>query len=315
MRGLSWSSHGRSMPLSFPKVSGSVKDNHETHRSTVAIAVVAAGGWTGRAFPAAQADFDFERERSVIMQNGSAIASLSLEKKFAAASGSTSGSKRRAQPHLERAHQSTTAGTHCAAPPTSRRLDVIHNVRDRRGGPYRRARRAPLVRCAVSSSASRRLSPSQRLWPCPDRGRMRFFRAHRPLGDTAHRRDRTANQPAPAAPSPQQDGLVASDPFADIEGDDQFGNGSSVAVTSVLLQRGPAVLVISDLSGQVLGTRRSRRVASPSRCSWTRRSPSAKNCSQRSRGQQQRRFRPLEGHPMIDDEGEPVSEDFDYVVQ
>ena len=48
------------------------------------------------------------------------------------------------------------------------------------------------------------------------------------------------NQPAPAAPSPQQDGLVARI-RSDIEADDQFGNGSSVAVTSVLLQRGPAV--------------------------------------------------------------------------
>ena len=35
--------------------------------------------------------------------------------------------------------------------------------------------------------------------------------------------------------------------------DDQFGNGSEVAVTSVCLSRGPAVLVISDMTGQVLG--------------------------------------------------------------
>lgn len=124
------------------------------------------------------------------------------------------------------------------------------------------------------------------------------------------------NQPAPAAPSPQQDGLVASDPFADIEVDDQFGNGSSVAVTSVLLQRGPAVLVISDLSGQALGTKRVTPRSQP--VSVQLETPvtiSQELLATLYLDNGNGSFDPSKDTPMIDDEGEPVSEDFDYVVQ
>jgi hypothetical protein len=121
---------------------------------------------------------------------------------------------------------------------------------------------------------------------------------------------------SPVPPPAQQDGLVAPDPFADVEVDDQFGNGREVAVTSVLLSRGPAVLVISDMTGQVLGTKKVTPRSQPVSVQLDRPVTVSQELLatlylDNGNGQ----FNPQKDSPMIDDEGEPVSEDFDYVVQ
>lgn len=107
----------------------------------------------------------------------------------------------------------------------------------------------------------------------------------------------------------------ASDLIADIEVDDQVGDGTEVIVTSVQLGRGPAWLVVTDLPGNVLGTKkvspRTQPVTVPLKPPVT---------------QSQELIATLyldDGNGnfdnkdavMVDDEGEPVSEDFDYVVQ
>lgn len=121
---------------------------------------------------------------------------------------------------------------------------------------------------------------------------------------------------APVPPPPQQDGLVAPDPFADVEVDDQFGNGNEVAVTSVFLSRGPAVLVISDMTGQVLGTKKVTPRTQPVSVQLDRPvTVSQELLATLYLDNGNGSFNPQKDTPMIDDEGEPVSEDFDYVVQ
>ena len=79
--GPSWSF---SIHLSFTKGVRFTNERTTCERTAALLATsaVAAGGFDWPELPAAQADFDFERERSVMCKNSNAIASLSLEKEF-----------------------------------------------------------------------------------------------------------------------------------------------------------------------------------------------------------------------------------------
>jgi hypothetical protein len=102
----------------------------------LATSAVAAGGFGLAGASAAQADFDFERERSVMCKNSNAIASLSLEKEF--------GNRIEVDFEVENAVPNRTWNVRIKhdgrntlrtqrATDFEGELDVIHNVRDRRG--------------------------------------------------------------------------------------------------------------------------------------------------------------------------------------
>jgi hypothetical protein len=102
----------------------------------VAISAVAAGGLGLASASAAHADFDFEREKSVMCKNSNAIASLSLEKEF--------GNRIEVDFEVENAvpnrtwnvrikHDGRTSLRTVRATDFEGELDVIHNVKDRRG--------------------------------------------------------------------------------------------------------------------------------------------------------------------------------------
>lgn len=117
-----------------------------------------------------------------------------------------------------------------------------------------------------------------------------------------------ATNPAPTNP--------AADSIADLEVEDQTGNGTEVTVTSVLLGRGPAWLVISDLGGNVLGTKqvspRTQPVTVPLQPPVT---VSQELIATLHLDDGDGRFDPQLDTPMVDEESETVSEDFDYIVQ
>lgn len=107
-----------------------------------------------------------------------------------------------------------------------------------------------------------------------------------------------------------------ADSIADLEVDDQWGNGTEVTVTSVMLGRGPAWLVISDLGGNVLGTKQ----VSPRTQPVTVTLQPAVTMSQELLAtlyldDGDGRFDRQEDTMMVDEEAETVTEDFDYVVQ
>lgn len=122
--------------------------------------------------------------------------------------------------------------------------------------------------------------------------------------------------PAPSESLPVQNSLSAPDPVADLEIEDQSGDGSEVTVTSVSLGRESAILVITDLAGDILAVKK----VSP------RTQPVVVPLSQGVTSSQELvatlyldngngDFDPAADTPMVDEEGEPVSEDFDYVIQ
>lgn len=116
--------------------------------------------------------------------------------------------------------------------------------------------------------------------------------------------------PAPAPTNP------AADSVADLEVDDQLGNGRSVTVTSVILGRGPAWLTISDLGGNTLGVKEVSPRAQP----VTVKLQPPVTMSQELVAtlyldDGDGSFDAERDTLMVDEEGEPVSEDFDYIVQ
>lgn len=135
-------------------------------------------------------------------------------------------------------------------------------------------------------------------------------------------------QPASEQASPPSEAIVlpeatsppptnpASDSIADLEVEDQMGNGSEVTVTSVMLGRGPAWLVITDLGGNVLGTKqvspRTQPVTVPLQPPVT---VSQELIATLYLDDGDGRFDADRDTPMVDEEAEIVSEDFDYVVQ
>jgi len=109
---------------------------------------------------------------------------------------------------------------------------------------------------------------------------------------------------------------AATDPVADLEVDDQAGNGTEVAVTSVLLSREPALLVITDMTGQVLGVKQVSTRSQPTQVRLqTPVSASQELDAALYLDNGNGTFNPAKDLPMLDEENEPVSEDFDYVVQ
>lgn len=117
-----------------------------------------------------------------------------------------------------------------------------------------------------------------------------------------------ATSPAPTDP--------AADSVADVEVDDQFGDGRAVSVTSVLLGKGPAWLVITDLGGNVVGL---EEVSPRTQPVTVKLQPplavSQELVATLHLDDGDGTFDTQRDRPMVDEEGEQVSEDFDYVVQ
>lgn len=122
--------------------------------------------------------------------------------------------------------------------------------------------------------------------------------------------------PEPSTSSIPAPPNAAADAVADLEVDDQIGNGREVTVTSVLLGRGPAIMVITDRNGNVLGTKK----VSPRTQPVTVRLHQPVTVSQELLAtlyldDGDGAFDPQKDTPMVDEESEPVGEDFDYIVQ
>lgn len=131
-----------------------------------------------------------------------------------------------------------------------------------------------------------------------------------PAGEGAIELNSPAASPEPIATAP-----TATDPIADLEVDDQFGNGTEVAVTSVLLGREPALLVITDMTGQVLGVKEVSTRSQPTQVKLqTPVTASQELIASLYLDDGNGRFNP-DDTPLLDEESERVSEDFDYVVQ
>jgi hypothetical protein len=115
---------------------------------------------------------------------------------------------------------------------------------------------------------------------------------------------------------PQTPLPTGADSIADLEVEDQMGNGRSVTVTSVLLGRGPAWLVVSDLGGNTLGVTevspRTQPVTIDLRPPVT---VSQELLASLHLDDGDGTFDAERDTLMVDEEGEPVSEDFDYIVQ
>ena len=137
-----------------------------------------------------------------------------------------------------------------------------------------------------------------------------------PVGTTVTAGEGAIELSSPAElPEPTATAPTATDPIADLEVDDQAGDGTEVAVTSVLLGREPALLVITDMTGQVLGVKQVSTRSQPTQVELqnpvtTSQELLASLYLDNGNG----RFNPADT-PMLDEENEPVSEDFDYVVQ
>ena len=119
--------------------------------------------------------------------------------------------------------------------------------------------------------------------------------------------------PETAGPVPTN---PAADSVADLEVEDQVGNGRSVTVTSVILGRGPAWLTVADLSGNSLGV---KEVSPRSQPVTVKLQPpvtlSQELVATLYLDDGDGSFDAERDTLMVDEEGEAVSEDFDYVVQ
>lgn len=134
-----------------------------------------------------------------------------------------------------------------------------------------------------------------------------------PVSDQSAAPSGAIELPEATAPMPTN---PAADSIADLEVDDQWGNGTEVTVTSVMLGRGPAWLVISDLGGNVLGTKQ----VSPRTQPVTVQLQPPVTMSQELIASLylddgDGRFDTQSDTMMVDEEAETVTEDFDYVVQ
>ena len=119
--------------------------------------------------------------------------------------------------------------------------------------------------------------------------------------------------PEPTSSAPAN---PAADSVADLEVEDQYGNGRSVTVTSVILGRGQAWLAVSDLGGNVLGVKELSPRAQP--VTVNLQPPvtmSQELLAALYLDDGDGSFDAKRDTLMVDEEGEPVSEDFDYIVQ
>ena len=134
-----------------------------------------------------------------------------------------------------------------------------------------------------------------------------------PVGDQTAVASDPIVLPEASSPTPTN---PAADTIADLEVDDQLGDGTEVTVTSLVLGRGPAWLVVSDLGGNVLGVKkvspRTQPVTVPLQPPVT---VSQELIATLHLDDGDGRFDPQRDTRMVDEEAETVSEDFDYVVQ
>lgn len=137
----------------------------------------------------------------------------------------------------------------------------------------------------------------------------------------------TTTETAPAERSaielPTQDAMTtrpapsgtAVDPVADVEVEDQSGDGTEVIVSAIAMSRGNGILVIRDAAGQVLGVADVSPATQPvtirlDRPVTTSQELVATLYADDGDGRLERK----QDQPLLDDEGEAVSEEFDYVV-
>lgn len=122
--------------------------------------------------------------------------------------------------------------------------------------------------------------------------------------------------PQASASLPAENSLSAPDPVADLEIEDQTGDGSEVTVSSVALGRESAILVITDLTGDILAVKQVSPRTQPVVVPLAQKVDTTQELVgtlylDNGNGD----FDAAADTPMVDEEGEPVSEDFDYVVQ
>lgn len=119
--------------------------------------------------------------------------------------------------------------------------------------------------------------------------------------------DAPAEQPTtpPASPTLGQAGVI--DPTADLDIDDQRGDGSQVVIESLATSLTGVTLVITDRKGRTVGTATVTPGVQP--VTVELQVPLAR--SQELRGAL---MAPGEAGMLVDDEGEAVEEDFDYVI-
>jgi hypothetical protein len=116
---------------------------------------------------------------------------------------------------------------------------------------------------------------------------------------------------APVSPP----GALITDPIADLEIEDQVGNGREIVISAITMSRGAGVVVIRDLAGTTLGVADVSPATTPVTIRLDRpvtatQELTATLYADNGNG----RFNPNKDLVMVDDEGEPLAEDFDYVV-
>lgn len=118
---------------------------------------------------------------------------------------------------------------------------------------------------------------------------------------------------SPTQPSPAWTG--ARDPLAEVEIDDQSGDGTSVTVDSIELARDAAMLVIRDRAGNVHAATRVTPHTTPVRVPLkqpvrTSQELVAELYLDNGNG----RFDPRTDQPIVDDDGDLVREEFHFLV-
>lgn len=108
-----------------------------------------------------------------------------------------------------------------------------------------------------------------------------------------------------------------SDPAADLDVEDQAGDGTQVVVDSVATGRESALLVITSAEGEVLGVQSVSARSQPVSVQLLKPVTSTQEliASLYLDTGSDRFFDPQRDAPLVDEDGEPVREDFDYVVQ
>lgn len=128
-----------------------------------------------------------------------------------------------------------------------------------------------------------------------------------------------ASSPAPATADPATPVTTAveADPIADLEVEDQSGDGREVTIESVVTGRDRALLVISSVDGEVLGVKQVSPRSQPVSVQLLKPVTTSQEliASLYLDNSNDGFFDSARDAPLVDEDGEPVREDFDYVVQ